>query len=298
MMGRFTKPILRVLTGTAILIIGMIDFWTGPDVGFSLFYLIPIVWSGWCLGSASALCLALLAAASWISADFSWNGVNAVSIWNGFTRLGIYTSIALLTSRVRSDQQTLHRLNDRLKELLAEEQLVARTDDLTGLPNRRLFVDELQRTIDLCRRTGQPLAMAYLDLNGFKRLNDRFGHGAGNDMLRLVAQAATAGLREGDVAARLGGDEFGVLLPRCDQEAASALALQLQERVNSALNDGRFAPVGVSIGVACFDEPPAMADAVIDHADAAMYCAKAKEGRQVYIMRVPIGVAVVADRNR
>jgi diguanylate cyclase (GGDEF)-like protein len=291
--SRYTRAMGRsawtksALAGAAIVAIGIVDYRTGPDVGFSLFYLVPIVWSGWRLDRVSSLGLALLASASWIVADLSWTGMNAVSLWNGFTRAGIYVSMALLTARVRADRQTLQALNDRLKQLLTEEQLVARTDALTGLPNRRLFVDELERAIEVCRRTGEPLAVAYLDLNGFKKFNDRLGHGAGDELLRILTGVVAGDLRTGDVAARLGGDEFGILLRHCEEEVASGFALHLQERIKRTLAGERFASVGVSIGVACFDDPPAAPEAVIDHADAAMYCAKAKEGRQVYIMRVP-----------
>src|SRR5438045_5052440 len=85
--------------------IGVIDYLTGPDIGFSLFYLIPIVWSAWRTTRSIALGLAVLASASWLAADMPWHGVNAVSLWNRLTRLGVYVSLAWLASRARLDQQ-------------------------------------------------------------------------------------------------------------------------------------------------------------------------------------------------
>src|SRR5204863_5165280 len=124
-----------ILLACAILVIGAIDYATGPDIGFSLFYLVPVAWGSWRLARPYAISLALLAAASWAAADFAFHGVNAVSVWNSFTRLGMYVALAALTSRVRDDQQQLRALNDQLQGLLTEERHLARTDRLTSLPN-------------------------------------------------------------------------------------------------------------------------------------------------------------------
>ncbi len=150
----------------------------------------------------------------------------------------------------------------RTREL---EQL-SRTDPLTGLRNRRAFLDELARELSRARRQRRPLAALYLDVDDFKALNDRDGHGRGDEALAAVAAALTASLREIDVAARLGGDEFCVLLPDTDLRQAAAVAARLRARVRTTC------PLTISVGVATLrDADRAHPDRLIRRADAAMY---------------------------
>ena len=270
------------LLGACIAIIGVVDYFSGPDIGFSLFYLAPIVWSAWHSPRVVALGLAGVAAACWFTADAAWHGVTPVTLWNAFTRLGIYVGVAWLMSQVRADQRRLQDLNTKLRQLLEEEQLLARTDALTGLPNRRLFTDELRRAIARSRRTKNPMAIAYVDLDGFKRLNDRLGHSAGDAALRTVGQVVAANVRGNDVAARIGGDEFAVLLEECTVDTARSTAERLLEELREPL--GRLPEaIGASIGVACFDVPPDAPQEALDHADAAMFCAKGRGSNSIYI---------------
>lgn len=276
--------------------IGLLDYFSGPDVGFSLFYLAPIVWSAWHVDRSASLALALLASAFWLIADVAWHGLNVVSLWNGFTRLGIYVSMGWLTSRVRADQEQLRGLNEKLQELLEHEQHLARTDALTSLPNRRLFVDELRRAAARSHRDKSPLAVAYLDLDRFKAFNDRFGHAAGDAVLKALSATLAGHVRGNDVAARLGGDEFGILLDHCTEEDARSMANRLLDEVTAVLAAATKGEVGVSIGVACFDGPPLSPEAVIDHADAAMYCAKAQGFNALFVTRLAAERAVASQR--
>ena len=276
-----------VLLAACIAVIGGADYLTGPDIGFSLFYLAPIVLGAWRLEPRLGVGIAVLASVFWFSADAAWRGVNPTSTWNAVTRLGIYAGTAALVGRVRTDQRQLRALNAQLQSLLAEEQQLARTDALTGLANRRLLVDELRRAINRSRRTREPIAVAFLDLEHLDRLNERLGHAAGDEVLRRVAAVLASDVRESDVAARLGGDEFAVLLDRCPEQNARTTAERLLEQVQSALSESSGGSVAVSIGVACFDAPPDAPEVVIDHADAAMYCAKGKGPNQIYVVHYP-----------
>jgi diguanylate cyclase (GGDEF)-like protein len=280
-------PGQAALLAACVLIIGALDHATGPDIGFSLFYLAPIAWGAWRLDARSAGSLAVLASLSWLASDIAWRGVGAVPIWNGLTRLGIYGGTAWLIARVRADQRQLRALNDRLQALLAEEQQLARTDALTGLPNRRLLVDELRRAIKRSRRLRSPLAVAFLDLEHLERLNERLGHAAGDEVLRRVAEVLARQVRGSDVAARFGGDEFAVLLDRCSEGSARIAAERLLEQVQNSLAETSGGAVAVSIGVACFDTPPDAPEVVLDHADAAMYCAKSRGTNQIYVVHYP-----------
>jgi diguanylate cyclase (GGDEF)-like protein/PAS domain S-box-containing protein len=160
----------------------------------------------------------------------------------------------------------------------AESELEHRAshDPLTGLPNRYQLQSELQRAIAHAAQTGDGLAVLYLDLDGFKGVNDRGGHSAGDRLLREVAQRLQQGLRQGDLVARVGGDEFVALLPGCrDAEAARTVADGLRARLSPpfTLPDGLFR-LDASVGIACFPADGSDSDALLAHADRAMYAAK------------------------
>jgi diguanylate cyclase (GGDEF)-like protein len=152
-----------------------------------------------------------------------------------------------------------------LSDLVATLDARARTDQLTGLANRRTWDHELPRELARARRTGEPLSLAILDLDRFKAYNDTHGHPAGDRLLRGAAAAWTERLRSTDVLARYGGEEFAVLLPGCDAHSAA----QVAEALRAAVPDEETC----SIGVVTWDglEP---ADALVARADAALYRAK------------------------
>lgn len=266
--------------------IGIVDYLTGPDVGFSLFYLAPIVWSGWYLDRSSSVTLAAAASISWLIADIAWHGATVVSLWNGFTRVGIYFSMAWLTSRLRMEQRQLQETNAKLQVLLDQEKLLARTDSLTELANRRQLIDELKKALARSHRTDMPIALAYVDLDQFKRFNDRQGRLAGDGVLRAIAEVLTAHASVNALAARVGGDEFVVLFEQCGEQTAESVAARLLADLKTVVSTLTKDTVGINIGVACFERPPLSPDAVIDHADAAMFCAKARGANSMYVTRL------------
>ncbi|MEO5830746.1 MAG: sensor domain-containing diguanylate cyclase [Rhodanobacter sp.] len=163
-----------------------------------------------------------------------------------------------------------------LRRLESELEHRANHDSLTGLANRDHLLVELQSAIEHATEAGHGLALLYLDLDGFKFVNDRGGHDAGDQVLREVAVRLQGGVRLDDVLARVGGDEFVVLLPACrDAKAAQSVADALRAHLAPpfSLSSGLF-ELDASIGVACFPTDGTNADSLLTHADRAMYATK------------------------
>ncbi|ATQ41379.1 GGDEF domain-containing protein [Caulobacter mirabilis] len=163
----------------------------------------------------------------------------------------------------------------RLKGRLAEVEALADRDVLTPLLNRRAFVRELHRVAAFAARYGSPASVVYFDLDGFKSVNDRFGHAAGDMALRAVADRLLANTRETDIVGRLGGDEFAVILVQTDLETANAKAERLKQVIQSTPVDlGDWsAPLRVSYGVRPV-EGGADPETVLAEADARMFVRK------------------------
>jgi|SRR5215217_228813 len=167
----------------------------------------------------------------------------------------------------------------RLKGRLSEVEGLADRDVLTPLLNRRAFVRELNRVAAFGARYGTPASLVYFDLDGFKTVNDRFGHAAGDAALKTVAQRLLAHTRETDVVGRLGGDEFAVILVQADLETANAKAESLKRAIESTPVDlGDWsAPLRVSYGVRAV-EPGADPETALAEADARMFVRKKMGG--------------------
>lgn len=167
-----------------------------------------------------------------------------------------------------------------------KEQLVrhmASHDGLTGLPNRLLLMERLDQLIRLFHRESRHIAMMFLDLDGFKKVNDTLGHSVGDEVLKTVATRLSGLLRPSDTVARLGGDEFVILL---DSPQSNESVAQIGTRIIAVLNEPMLfgeveARVGTSIGIAVFKDETDSAEALLKRADGAMYVAKAA-GKNIY----------------
>lgn len=160
----------------------------------------------------------------------------------------------------------------QLRHTQAQLEELATHDPLTDVLNARAFSDELAQELGRNRRYGRPLALIYLDLDDFKRVNDAHGHATGDAVLRLVADAMRGAVRAADIVGRLGGDEFAVLMPETDGTVAHAAATRL---VNSIRTVFRGTPsVTASIGVVSCSGTEAGPDELLRKADQAMYEAK------------------------
>jgi diguanylate cyclase (GGDEF)-like protein/PAS domain S-box-containing protein len=176
-------------------------------------------------------------------------------------------SMRLVT--VFSDVTERWRNSERIKHL-------AFHDPLTGLPNRTLLLERLGQLILAAGRNQRPAAVLFLDLDGFKQINDTLGHEIGDDLLKAVAQTLLDQVRQGDTVARLGGDEFVIVL---DSPENAVEVERIATRIISSVGQDRVlrgnpVRVGISIGIALFPQAGASADALLAAADAAMYRAK------------------------
>jgi diguanylate cyclase (GGDEF)-like protein len=172
--------------------------------------------------------------------------------------------------------------NERLKRELAvararigELEARADIDPLLDILNRRGFERELKRALAHVKRYGTQAALMFVDLDGFKAINDRYGHGAGDALLKQVARELIAHVRASDIVGRIGGDEFGVLIWRVEEPQAAAKARELETLISRiGITHGRASiEVGASIGVAALVEDMTPAG-IIEAADQAMYARK------------------------
>jgi diguanylate cyclase (GGDEF)-like protein len=258
-----TRAGVLLISVGMILCVAVADALTGTEVHFTLLYLAPIAFGTWLAGLGTGVSLSVTAAILSISADL-WAregtpSATAVVAWNLVVQLGVYLAVVLLLSGFRSR--------------LEGEQLLARTDALTGVANRRAFFEAIDLELERARRHGRPLTLAYVDADDFKYVNDALGHAEGDALLVTVAQTLRGSTRAVDAVARLGGDEFAVLLPETDGETARTLLLRLRATLGEAMERHGWR-VGFSIGAATFLEPPASADQVMVRADELMYEAK------------------------
>jgi diguanylate cyclase (GGDEF)-like protein/PAS domain S-box-containing protein len=206
---------------------------------------------------------------------------NGGIVWNG-----IFVDV----SPQKAAEEALIKVNDDLDRRLAdlrqadaELQRLARYDSLTGLPNRSFFMESLNQTLLRAERRRGRLALVFIDLDGFKAVNDSFGHAAGDLLLRSLADRLRSSTRKSDTVARIGGDEFTVIvedLGRADDAAVVAQGLLEQLARPCSLGD-RDVTITVSVGISVFPEDGADAGTLLRNADLAMYRAK-QEGKNSY----------------
>jgi len=259
---KLSRLSLFLLAAAFVIFFGLVDFWTGPELAFSFFYVIPVIISTWGIGRKNGLAFSFASAAIWIlsnwSAGQSFSSVY-IALWNAAIRLGFFVLISVL-------------LND-LKDALKIETDLARTDSLTGVLNRRAFYELASRKIVLGQRVRRPFSVIYMDLDNFKQVNDRLGHSKGDEVLRTVADAVRRQIRIDDLVARLGGDEFVIWLTDADADSAKRITSRLQKSLLGEMRDQHLA-VTFSIGAITFLQAPESIDKIIGLVDNLMYNSK------------------------
>jgi diguanylate cyclase (GGDEF)-like protein/PAS domain S-box-containing protein len=214
-------------------------------------------------------------------------------VWNRRKNGEVYPEI-LTISVVRDDDGNTKNFValftdiTSIKEHQRQLEHFAHYDALTGLPNRVLLADRLQLAMAQSMRHGKSLAVAYLDLDGFKAVNDQHGHGMGDELLIILAQRMKTALREGDSLARLGGDEFVAVLVDLvvPQEAEPILSRLLQATSEPVPKGEALLQVSASIGVTLYPRDNVDADQLLRHADQAMFMAKQAGKNQYHLFDV------------
>ena len=234
---------------------------TPPEFQLGILYVVPVLLAassdglGW--GISFALATALLRFGVGID-QMPLDTLLQVRILNEVAYLAVVGVAIAGLSQLRRTQSQL--------------ELLATHDPLTTVLNARAFASQVAQELGRNRRYGRPLALIYLDLDDFKKVNDAHGHATGDAVLRLVADAMRSAVRQADVVGRLGGDEFGVLMPETDGSLAHAVANRLAGGIRTVF---RGTPsVTASIGVVAVSGTEAGSDELLRKADQAMYEAK------------------------
>ena len=178
-------------------------------------------------------------------------------------------------SVIEAELLRLREENARLMERVAALEILADRDPLTTALNRRAFMRELNRVLGFCKRYRSTASVVFFDMDGFKAINDIYGHAAGDVALQTVVATLAANVRESDVVGRLGGDEFAIILAQADKSSATAKAESLKYLIERepAGHHGRAIPLKVSFGVREYEKGVSAAD-LLSGADAAMYLNK------------------------
>lgn len=245
-----------------LLIVGLMDFSTGYELAFSIFYVMPVSLIAWLLGYRQGIVFSVLAAVMWFLADFYADhpySHPAILVWNTLIRFSFFLIIALLLSK--------------LKIAMEHEQTLSRTDFLTGAFNSRSFYDLMQQEIDRYERYERTFTLVYIDLDNFKAVNDTLGHSVGDQVLRTVVESAKKYLRKPDLVARLGGDEFALLLPETDDEQAHITLSKLQVNLLAEMEKNHW-PITFSMGALICNAPPPTPDNLLRKVDDLMYSVK------------------------
>lgn len=258
-----------------VMFFGVADHITGNELSFAAFYLVPVALAAW-YGSFRVTCgMALLATVTWFAVEFLADRPYSqqwILFWNSGVRMIFFAIVALLMRQLHAHVES--------------ERQLARTDPLTGLLNRAGFLERSEALVNSAARYGLSLVIGFIDLDGFKKVNDDLGHYQGDEVLRVVGAALLRSTRESDIAGRLGGDEFAVLLPNTPLDGAQTYFNKLHQELVRGMRGLGGPDVGVSIGAIVFEEGPPPLSEALRMADQLMYRAK-KSSRTSVLVETP-----------
>jgi diguanylate cyclase (GGDEF)-like protein len=256
-------------------LIGALDHGTGTELRIYPLYVVPVALSAWKMGLGAGMVVSALAVGAWVGSNLLAGLTLPAWIWV-FNTTAHATAFCVVVALVVYLQRSR-----------AAERALARTDALTGLLNARAFYEVAAAELDRQRRYPHDVTLAFVDLDNFKSVNDRFGHQAGDMALVTVAGTLRRATRATDILARLGGDEFALLLPETDLEGARQILQRLHAFVGEAMAAQSW-PVTCSVGAVTFHVPPGSVDEIVGAADSLMYRVKDSGKSAVCIERLGV----------
>lgn len=262
LLDELPKIQLMVIAIGTVLVLGFIDYFTGTEFSLSFFYLLPVAIMAWAGNKNSGLVFSVLCASVWLTTNLLAGQILStlfVGVWNTLIRFGFFATVAILLAELR------HALD--------EERILANTDPLTGVLNRRSFNDIIEKKMIIAEVNKRPYTMVYIDLDNFKAVNDSLGHAVGDLVLRSVVDTTQKHIRNTDFLARLGGDEFAILLTDADQENARLIVERLQSSLLEEMKSKEWG-ITFSIGVLTVMNMPESVDKLIQLTDTLMYRVK------------------------
>jgi diguanylate cyclase (GGDEF)-like protein len=245
----------------SLILIGWLDYVTGPRLALGPLYLLPVIVVAWYQGKAPAFQVVGAATVAWFLAEAAGSTSPGISIWNTTTRLITFGTVGWTVARLRETE-------GRLRALLQREKLAARTDPLTGLLNRRGFIEQCRIEFARARRAQTPTGLIFIDLDNFKATNDLYGHDTGDAALQAAARAISMSIRQTDVCGRMGGDEFAVFCWNPTREMLQTTAKRIEHRIAASVPD---TGVGASTGITWCDAARDDFESMLRLADADMY---------------------------
>lgn len=259
-----SKVYLSLLGFLLVVLVLVLDYSLGWEINFAPGYLLPVVFITWLLGRkigfvAAIVCGFLRFATIIFEGNFYPSFL--YHVFNVAIRVVFFSVIVYILSE--------------LKNSLEREKYFGRIDYLTGLANKRQF-DEIANTeIQRALRYKHPFTVAYMDIDYFKIVNDRFGHHAGNILLCAVAKIIKKDIRKIDSAARIGGDEFVILMPETGRKSAEVVINRVQKSLVDLMQEKKW-PITFSFGVVTVNHPPNSINEILKIADRLMYFSKSK----------------------
>lgn len=276
--SRILGALVWIAAASVVVALAFLRTESEAEYGFASAALVPIIVVTWLTGRGGGLLLTALAMVAWTAADVTFERQFA-NWWapyvDGVTRFLTYSFVTLVVSRLHTS--------------LMRERRLSSYDALTGVLNRRMFIEMGEFEVDRAQRYRHSLAVAFLDLDNFKHVNDSNGHHVGDTVLRAVAAALRGSLRSTDRVGRVGGDEFAIVFPEIGRTEVGEAAAKLADALRRSLAD--YPPVSASIGVAWFGQADRPFSEMLRSADEIMYAIKkeGKDGVRTEPIEIPAG---------
>ncbi len=259
---------LEVLSAVLVVLIGLYDYWVGSEVPVTLFYLLPILISAWFGRKWSGYGIALVSIAACAIANWRFHEYVSVGLlfWNIAMKTVIFLFFAYFIIQIKG----------KVSELNLDNALSPRIDPLTKIFNSRTFYEIVEVEMKKLQRYKRPIAIAYMDINNFKTINNSFGNTTGDRVLFTIAQEIRRNVRISDIIARIGGDEFVFLMPEAEINGVKVFVAKIQGILAKTAEENGW-PIAFSFGATLFLKPTDTVNEMIKIPEDQMRLAKTAE---------------------